>query len=109
VNSSQLTETPHRGSQLARMVPSLGSFFTPLKLVDAFLEYDEFFALSRRKYVPPNFAEMRHVLNIAQVRLSRCWPPAWTPLLYTKKAESAGTATPCLVLGCGQSTTKRAC
>lgn len=44
-----------------------GSFFTPLKLVDAFLEYDEFFALSRRKYVPPNFAEMRHVLNIAQV------------------------------------------
>jgi IMP and pyridine-specific 5'-nucleotidase len=38
--------------------------------VDAFLEYDEFFALSRRKYVPPNFAEMRHVLNIAQVR--RC-------------------------------------
>ncbi len=108
MNSSQLTETPHRGSQLARMVPSLGSFFTPLKLVDAFLEYDEFFALSRRKYVPPNFAEMRHVLNIAQVRLSRCWPPAWTPLLYTKKAE-LGTATPCLVLGCGQSTTKRAC
>lgn len=64
------------------MVPSLGSFFTPLKLVDAFLEYDEFFALSRRKYVPPNFAEMRHVLNIAQVHLSRCWPPAWTPLCY---------------------------
>ena len=29
--------------------------------------YDEFFALSRRRFVPPNFAEMRHVLNIAQV------------------------------------------
>ena len=28
--------------------------------------YDEFFALSRRRFVPPNFAEMRHVLNIAQ-------------------------------------------
>lgn len=56
-----------RGSQLSRMVPELGSFFTPLKLVEAFQEYDEFFALSRRKYVPPNFAEMRHVLNIAQV------------------------------------------
>ncbi len=48
-------------------MPVVGSFFTPLKLVEAFNEYDEFFALSRRRYVPPNFAEMRHVLNIAQV------------------------------------------
>lgn len=32
------------------------------------MEYDEFFALSRRQYVPPNFAELRHILNIAQVR-----------------------------------------
>jgi hypothetical protein len=37
------------------------------RLVDAFNEYDEFFALSRRQYVPPNFAELRHILNIAQV------------------------------------------
>ena len=50
------------------MVPKLGAFFTPLRLVDAFQEYDEFFALSRRKYVPPNFAELRHILNIAQAR-----------------------------------------
>jgi hypothetical protein len=57
-------------SRLRRMVPKVGSFFTPLKLVEAFREYDEFFALSRRRYVPPNFAEMRHVLNIAQVG----WP-----------------------------------
>lgn len=40
------------------------------RLVDAFLEYDEFFALSRRQYVHPNFAELRHIFNIAQV----CWP-----------------------------------
>ena len=39
----------------------------PRRLVDAFMEYDEFFALSRRQYVHPNFAEMRHILNIAQV------------------------------------------
>ncbi len=32
-----------------------------------YCRYDEFFALSRRRFVPPNFAEMRHVLNIAQV------------------------------------------
>lgn len=56
-----------RHSRLKKMVPSVGSFFTPLKLVDAFREFDQFFALSRRKYVPPNFAEMRHILNIAQV------------------------------------------
>ena len=59
-----------RISRLRRMVPTLGSFFTPLRLVDAFLEYDEFFALSRRQYVPPNFAELRHILNIAQVHSS---------------------------------------
>ncbi len=54
-------------SRLKRMVPTLGSFFTPLRLVEAFQEYDRFFALSRRTYVPPNFAELRHILNIAQV------------------------------------------
>ncbi|KAK9807006.1 hypothetical protein WJX72_010564 [[Myrmecia] bisecta] len=59
-----------RQSRLRRMVPTVGSFYTPLRLVDAFREYDEFFALSRRKYVPPNFAEIRHVLNIAQVHSS---------------------------------------
>lgn len=42
------------------------------------MEYDEFFALSRRQYVPPNFAELRHILNIAQVRvLGQAW---WLPL-----------------------------
>lgn len=56
-----------RNSKLKRMVPSVGNFFTALRLVDAFKEYDEFFALSRRQFVPPNFAEIRHVLNIAQV------------------------------------------
>jgi IMP and pyridine-specific 5'-nucleotidase len=59
-----------RASRLRRMVPTLGSFFTPLRLVDAFNEYDQFFALSRRLYVPPNFAELRHILNIAQVHAS---------------------------------------
>ena len=53
----------------------MGNFYTPLRLVDALNEYDSFFALSRRRYVPPNFAEMRHVLNIAQVRcLARSSP-----------------------------------
>jgi hypothetical protein len=52
------------------MVPTVGSFFTPLKLADAFREYDAYFHLSRRRYVQPNFAELRHILNIAQVHAS---------------------------------------
>ena len=66
LTSLALLQDPRR-SRLKRMVPVVGSFFTPIRLVDAFSEYDEFFALSRRRYVPPNFAELRHVLNIAQV------------------------------------------
>ncbi|KAG2425106.1 hypothetical protein HXX76_014015 [Chlamydomonas incerta] len=57
-------------SRLRRLIPGIGTFFTPLKLVEAFREYDAFFALSRRKYIPPNFAELRHVVNIAQVHAS---------------------------------------
>jgi IMP and pyridine-specific 5'-nucleotidase len=50
------------------MVPTVGSFFTPLRLTQAFKEYDACFHISRRKFIPPNFAELRHILNIAQVR-----------------------------------------
>jgi hypothetical protein len=59
-----------RLSRLKRMVPTVGHFFTPLSLVEAFDEYDSVFSLSRRQYVPPNFAELRHILNIAQVHAS---------------------------------------
>ncbi|KAI8465948.1 MAG: IMP-specific 5-nucleotidase [Monoraphidium minutum] len=59
-----------RRSRLRRIAPTVGNFFTPLRLVDAFREYDAFFHLSRRRYIPPNFAELRHVLNIAQVHAS---------------------------------------
>jgi IMP and pyridine-specific 5'-nucleotidase len=59
-----------RTSKLRRIVPDIGSFYTPLRMVEAFLEYDEFFALSRRQFVPPNFAEIRHILNLAQVHAS---------------------------------------
>ena len=54
-------------STLRRLVPTLGKFFTPLKMVEAFQEYDKYFQLSRRKFIKPNFAELRHILNIAQV------------------------------------------
>ena len=75
-----------RRSRLKRMVPCVGSFFTPLRLVDAFKEYDEFFALSRRRYVPPNFAELRHVLNIAQASACRA---ALSPVVLTYVTDSS--------------------
>jgi IMP-specific 5'-nucleotidase len=58
---------PHR-SRLHRLVPSIGRIFTDLPLLRAFQEYDRHFNISRRRFVPPNFAEIRHILNIAQVR-----------------------------------------
>ena len=65
-NLYSLPQDPKR-SRLKELVPQIGNFYTNLHLVDALNEYDQFFALSRRRYVPPNFAEIRHVLNIAQV------------------------------------------
>jgi len=57
-------------SKLLRLVPTIGSFFTELNLTRAFREYDEFFSISRRKHIGPNFAEIRHILNIAQIHAS---------------------------------------
>jgi len=57
-------------SKLSRMVPAVGFFFHRLPLVKALREYDEFSSLSKRRYVLPNFAEVRHILNIAQVHAS---------------------------------------
>lgn len=58
-------------SKLKQLVPNIGSFFTELNLLEAMREYDEFFAITRRKFIGPNFAEMRHILNIAQVGTTR--------------------------------------
>lgn len=57
-------------STLRRLVPSVGRIHTPLRLVEALKEYDEHASLLRRRFVKPNFAEIRHVLNIAQLRAS---------------------------------------
>ena len=67
VSPRQLSAQDPKRSRLRELVPEVGNFYTNLGLVDALNEYDQFFALSRRRYVPPNFAEIRHVLNIAQV------------------------------------------
>jgi len=55
-------------AKLKSLVPFIGKIFTPLPLVKALDEYDSFSHLTQRKFVKPNFAEIRHILNIAQVR-----------------------------------------
>jgi hypothetical protein len=42
---------------------------------EALDEYDNFSHISQRRYVAPNFAEIRHILNISQVLLSPALPP----------------------------------
>ena len=65
-----LPVSKRRFANIYRQVPKLGYFFHPLPLSKALAEYDEFCALTKRKYVRPNFAEVRHIINIAQVHAS---------------------------------------
>jgi hypothetical protein len=59
-----------RGSTLSQLIPSIGEFWTVLNLREALEEYDNFSHISQRRYVAPNFAEIRHILNISQVHAS---------------------------------------
>lgn len=53
--------------RLDKLVNSLGTFFTPLPLADAFMIQDEKRAISSRIKVPPSFNDIRHILNTAQL------------------------------------------
>ncbi|KAG5457394.1 MAG: IMP-specific 5-nucleotidase, partial [Olpidium bornovanus] len=70
--------TPHH-SRLKRLVPSVGVFFTPLPLREAFLNANKKYSISARRSVPPrcapferpllppSFNDIRRILNTAQV------------------------------------------
>lgn len=49
------------------LVPSVGTFFTPLYLEDAFNYQDQQRFISRRRFVAPSFNDIRLILNSAQV------------------------------------------
>jgi IMP and pyridine-specific 5'-nucleotidase len=66
----QLPKERRQFTRLHKMVPQVGYFFHSLPLTKALKEYDEFSHLTKRQYVLPNFAEIRHILNIAQVHVS---------------------------------------
>ena len=54
-------------SKLKLLVPTVGSFFTPLHLEDAFKYQDRLRAISRRRFVAPSFNDIRLILNSAQL------------------------------------------
>lgn len=49
------------------LVPSIGSFFTPLHLEAAFVYQDQHRAISSRRFVAPSFNDVRLILNTAQI------------------------------------------
>ena len=53
-------------SKLKLLVPSVGTFFTPLPLQEAFRFQDERRYISSRRFVAPSFNDIRLVLNTAQ-------------------------------------------
>ena len=55
------------GSRLNQMVPSVGSFFTPLYLARAWSAYDARYRVSARRFVNISFNEIRHICNLAQL------------------------------------------
>ncbi|KAL9583016.1 MAG: hypothetical protein Q9212_002962 [Teloschistes hypoglaucus] len=62
-------------SKLKLLVPSVGVFFTPLKLEEAFNFQDDRRRISSRRFVPPSFNDIRLTLNSAQMMsLARSGP-----------------------------------
>ena len=57
----------HVRSKLKLLVPSVGVFFTPLLLKEAFVYQDRQRRISSRRFVAPSFNDIRLVLNSAQV------------------------------------------
>ena len=56
--------------EIAQNGPTGWIFFPLVAINESVKEYDEFSHLTKRQYVLPNFAEIRHILNIAQVHVS---------------------------------------
>ncbi|KAL1965491.1 hypothetical protein VTN77DRAFT_5747 [Rasamsonia byssochlamydoides] len=54
-------------SKLKLLVPTVGTFFTPLMLEDAFIYQDRRRFISKRRFVAPSFNDIRLTLNTAQL------------------------------------------
>jgi IMP-specific 5'-nucleotidase len=73
LNSAHASSVAHQKvglqgqSKLKLLVPSIGTFFTRLPLVDAFRYQDRKRSISSRRFVPPSFNDIRLILNTAQL------------------------------------------
>lgn len=54
-------------SRLKQIVPTVGTFHTPLPLRKAFEVYNTKYAITKRKHICISFNEIRHILNLAQI------------------------------------------
>mmetsp|Transcript_12168 Transcript_12168/g.42187 ORF Transcript_12168/g.42187 Transcript_12168/m.42187 type:complete len:493 (+) Transcript_12168:179-1657(+) len=59
-----------KSDRIDLLVKPSGVFFTPLRLKQAWLDYDAYVRLSKRTLVAPSFSEIRHILNLAQIYAS---------------------------------------
>ncbi|KAI9757306.1 MAG: IMP 5'-nucleotidase [Chaenotheca gracillima] len=57
----------HERSKLKLLIPSVGIFFTSLRLEAAFVYQDQQRFISSRRFVSPSFNDIRLILNTAQV------------------------------------------
>mmetsp|Transcript_1756 Transcript_1756/g.4037 ORF Transcript_1756/g.4037 Transcript_1756/m.4037 type:complete len:511 (+) Transcript_1756:411-1943(+) len=64
-------EGSDRPSRLKQLVPTVGSFKTPLPLRQAFTLYNEKHKITKRKHIQISFNELRHILNLAQILAMR--------------------------------------
>ncbi|KAG7351506.1 IMP-specific 5'-nucleotidase [Nitzschia inconspicua] len=60
-----------RPSRLKHLVPTVGTFHTPLPLRQAYELYNQKHRLSKRKHIQISFNELRHILNLAQILAMR--------------------------------------
>lgn len=66
IRKHQISET-EKYSKLYSLVPSIGSFFTPLPFVKAFQKQNSIYHLDEREFVPISFNDVRRLLNTAQI------------------------------------------
>jgi len=63
--------SPEIPSRLKQLVPTAGTFHTPLPLRNAYIAYNNKYALTKRRHICISFNELRHILNLAQVMALR--------------------------------------
>ncbi|KAL2709740.1 IMP-specific 5''-nucleotidase 1 [Kluyveromyces marxianus] len=67
IDNERISGMSLEDSRLDQLVPQIGTFFTPLPLVEAFDIQERRRAICNRRMVSPSFNDIRHILNSAQI------------------------------------------